>query len=123
MPALTSAMAQEWRNKSQILDLYRRTRATDLYQEGVDLPLVSRILGHASMETTKIYAKPSMEALREAMAAVAPATEAERPIWKGGPRRRWQGCAALGEPTLSPAVGARQAPHLRVVPSECRGWG
>ena len=35
------------------------------------------------METTKIYAKPSMEALREAMAAVAPATEAERPIWKG----------------------------------------
>lgn len=63
--------------------MYRRTRATDLYQEGVDLPLVSRILGHASMETTKIYAKPSMEALREAMAAVAPATEAERPIWKG----------------------------------------
>lgn len=61
----------------------RGLRATDLYQEGVDLPLVSRILGHASMETTKFYAKPSMEMLREAMQAVAPAAEAERPMWEG----------------------------------------
>lgn len=47
--------------------MWRRTRATDLYQQGVELALVSRILGHASMETTKVYAKPSMEMMREAM--------------------------------------------------------
>lgn len=63
--------------------MYRRTRATDLYQEGVDLPLVSRMLGHASMETTKVYAKPSMEMLREAIASVAPSVEVEEPVWKG----------------------------------------
>ena len=51
--------------------MYRRMRATDLYRERVDLPLVSRMLGHASMETTKIYAKPSMKMPRDAMGAVA----------------------------------------------------
>ena len=30
--------------------MWRRTRATDLYQQGTELALVSRILGHASME-------------------------------------------------------------------------
>ena len=47
--------------------MWRRTRATDLYQQGTELALVSRILGHASMETTKVYARPSMEMMREAM--------------------------------------------------------
>lgn len=35
--------------------MFRRTRATDLYQSTVDLELVSRILGHASTQTTRIY--------------------------------------------------------------------
>jgi site-specific recombinase XerD len=35
--------------------MFRRTRATNLYQNGVELELVSRILGHSSTETTKIY--------------------------------------------------------------------
>lgn len=47
--------------------MLRRTRATHLYQEGIQLELVGRILGHASIETTKIYATPSMEMLRDAM--------------------------------------------------------
>lgn len=37
--------------------MFRRTRATDLYQNGVELELISRILGHSSTETTKEYAK------------------------------------------------------------------
>lgn len=44
--------------------MFRRTRATDLYQNGVELELVSRILGHSSTETTKVYAKPSIKMLR-----------------------------------------------------------
>lgn len=62
--------------------MFRRTRATQLYQNGVALPLVSRILGHASLQTTQLYAKPSMDMLRHAMEAVeSPAQRAEKPAW------------------------------------------
>lgn len=47
--------------------MFRRTRATGLYQSGVELELVSRILGHASTQTTRIYATPSIEMLKTAM--------------------------------------------------------
>lgn len=47
--------------------MFRRTRATGLYQSGVEMELVSRILGHSSTQTTRIYAMPSMEMLRAAM--------------------------------------------------------
>ena len=62
--------------------MFRRTRATDLYQNGVELELVSRILGHSSTETTKIYAKPSIQMLRKAIESVeTPAQAAEEPLW------------------------------------------
>lgn len=47
--------------------MFRRTRATHLYQDGIPLELVSRMLGHSQIETTKIYAKPSIEMLRKAV--------------------------------------------------------
>ena len=72
-----------YRNKSKRLDLFRRTRATDLYQQGVELALVSRILGHASMETTKVYAKPSVEQMREAMSKVGRVDRPEEAGWVG----------------------------------------
>ncbi|WAG42480.1 site-specific integrase [Clostridium estertheticum] len=62
--------------------MFRRTRATDLYQNGVELELVSRILGHSSTETTKIYAKPSIQMLRKAIESVeTPAQANEEPLW------------------------------------------
>ena len=62
--------------------MLRRTRATQLYQNGVSLPLVSRLLGHASLQTTQLYAKPSLQMLRDAIESVeSPAQKAERPIW------------------------------------------
>ena len=62
--------------------MLRRTRATQLYQNGVSLPMVSRLLGHASLQTTQLYAKPSLHMLREAIESVeSPAQKAERPIW------------------------------------------
>jgi site-specific recombinase XerD len=63
--------------------MFRRTRATDLYQSGVELALISRILGHAQIETTRIYAVPSMGMLREAMESVeTPAQSAAKPLWE-----------------------------------------
>ncbi len=62
--------------------MFRRTRATNLYQSGVELELVSKILGHSSTETTKIYAKPSLEMLRKAIESVdIPKKALEEPLW------------------------------------------
>lgn len=47
--------------------MLRRTRACGLYPSGVELELVSRILGHTSTQTTRIYASPSIEMLKAAM--------------------------------------------------------
>jgi len=64
--------------------MFRRTRATQLYQNGVDLPLVSRLLGHAQLETTRVYAKPSLKMLRDAIESVETSKEkAAKPIWEG----------------------------------------
>ena len=60
--------------------LVRRTRATNLYQDGTELELVSRILGHSSTETTRIYAVPSVDMMRKAMETGNLSTE-EKPIW------------------------------------------
>ena len=38
-----------------------------LNSNGVDIELISRILGHASTQTTRIYTIPSLEMLKEAM--------------------------------------------------------
>lgn len=62
--------------------MFRRTRATNLYQDGVDLELIARILGHESTETTKQYATPSVEMLRNAMKNDAPVPN-EKPLWEG----------------------------------------
>lgn len=60
--------------------MVRRTRATNLYQDGTELELVSRILGHSSTETTRIYAVPSVEMMRKAMETGILATN-EEPDW------------------------------------------
>ena len=63
--------------------MFRRTRATQLYQNGVELALISRILGHSSIETTKVYATASLEMLRTAMEAVeTPEQLKAKPLWK-----------------------------------------
>ncbi len=62
--------------------MFRRTRATGLYQDGVDIELISRILGHASTQTTRIYATPSLEMLKEAMEKGFEADGSEA-LWKG----------------------------------------
>ena len=63
--------------------MLRRSRATGLYRDGVPLELVSAILGHASSETTKIYAIPSVEQMREALSKGQPDEEETEKIWEG----------------------------------------
>ena len=47
--------------------MFRRSRASGLYRDGVPLEMIAAILGHANTEVTKIYAIPSPEQLREAL--------------------------------------------------------
>lgn len=61
--------------------MFRRTRATDLYQSTVDLELVSRIFGHSSTQTTRIYARPSLEMIRTAMDNSTTTVEVEEAMW------------------------------------------
>jgi site-specific recombinase XerD len=63
--------------------MLRRTRATNLYQDGIALELVSTVLGHARTETTKIYAKPSISQLRDAIESVPSPAKDEEPLWVG----------------------------------------
>lgn len=52
--------------------LFRHSRAMHLYQEGMDLTLVSQWLGHVQLETTQIYAHADTEHKRKAIAAATP---------------------------------------------------
>lgn len=46
--------------------MFRRSRATHLYQDNIPMELVARLLGHSSIETTRsYYAKPSLEQMKE----------------------------------------------------------
>lgn len=63
--------------------LLRAERATHLYRDGVDSALISKMLGHSSIETTKIYALPSLEQIRDAMEKIQPPEIAdEKPLWE-----------------------------------------
>lgn len=52
--------------------MIRHSRAMHLYQNGMDLTLVSEWLGHANLETTQIYAHADTEHKRTAIAKATP---------------------------------------------------
>ena len=57
--------------------LWRHSRAMHLYQNGMDLTLVSQWLGHAQLETTRIYAHADTEHKR---IAIEKATQPNNPL-------------------------------------------
>lgn len=62
--------------------LLRRTRATGLYQDGVDLSAISALLGHAQIQTTMDhYAFPSVEQMRAVMEHGSRAEPEEAQSW------------------------------------------
>jgi len=51
---------------------FRHSRALHLYQNGMDLTLISQWLGHSQLETTRIYAHADTEHKRTAIAKATP---------------------------------------------------
>jgi len=56
--------------------MFRHSRAMHLYQNGMDLTLVSQWLGHANLEVTQVYAHADTEHKRAAIAKATPENSA-----------------------------------------------
>jgi site-specific recombinase XerD len=62
---------------------FRHATAVSLLAEGVDVTVIRDWLGHASLDTTNIYARASLETKRKALEKVDPSTRpAKPPRWK-----------------------------------------
>jgi len=62
--------------------LVRHTRAMHLYQAGMPLSYIAEFLGHASVNTTEIYASANIEMLRKALEKANPDLTNEISLWK-----------------------------------------
>jgi site-specific recombinase XerD len=66
--------------------MLRHTRAMHLYRQGLPLPLLADYLGHASIESTRIYAYADAEMKRAALEKADPLhnqTPRPQPVWQG----------------------------------------
>jgi len=62
--------------------LVRHARAMHLYQAGMPLSYIAEFLGHASINTTEIYASANIEMLRKALEKANPDLTNEISLWK-----------------------------------------
>ena len=62
---------------------FRHATAVSLLAEGVDVTVIREWLGHASLDSTNIYARASLETKRKALEKVNPSTRPSKaPRWK-----------------------------------------
>jgi integrase len=66
--------------------LFRHTRAMHLYQSGIPLSYIKDFLGHASVNTTDIYASTDTSMMKAALEKISQVDgqplEGEKPRWQ-----------------------------------------
>ena len=71
--------------------LFRHTAATLMLEGGADLRFIQQMLGHASVETTQVYTRVSLEKLKAVHSVTHPGARLERCGKKKGSGRRAEG--------------------------------
>ena len=89
--------------------LFRHSCATLLHQNGADIRYIQQLLGHASLETTQIYTRVSIQDLKRVHERCHPAAHLERPPAAASPlleKPAESAPATTATPTTPAAPGA-----------------